>query len=191
MLDFIRGRAVTVKPDRVTVLIGGMGFSVKIPIRVSKNIEKDCEVTLYTSLIIKEEKLEIFGFLEPYERELFLELIKISGIGSTTAMNILSNYDKETLQRIIEQQDIKALSRIPGIGKKTAQRIMLELRGVLPSIQRQKDQLYEDVLSALVNLGYKRSEAKEVLEKFYNKEKDEATLIKECLIAIAGKDSAE
>jgi len=187
MLDFIKGRVINVKPDRVVVQVGGLGFLVKIPLRVSQNIRKEDEVQIYTSLSLKEEKIEVYGFLDVYEKELFEKLIEISGIGPRTAMNIISTYDRETLQRIIEQDDIKALSRVPGIGRKTAQRILLELKGVLPSLKYDKNQIYDDVLSALINLGYKKTDAKEALDKIYDKDKDEATIIKECLTNLAGK----
>ncbi|GAQ95069.1 Holliday junction DNA helicase RuvA [Thermodesulfovibrio aggregans] len=188
MLDFIIGKAVTVKQDRVVVQTGGIGYSIKIPVRLSRYINTDEEVQIYTALILKEELIEIYGFLDSSERDLFEKLIKISGIGPTMAINILSTYDRETLLKIIEDEDIKSLSKIPGVGKKTAQRIFLELKGVLPSLKYERDQRYEDLLSALVSLGYKRLEAKEVLEKVYNNEKDEATIIKEALSILTGKD---
>lgn len=187
MLDFIKGKAVTVKPDRVVIQVGGLGFSVRVPFRISNNIPKDEEVLLYTFLSLKDELFEIYGFLESSEKELFEELIKISGIGPRIAMNIISTYDRETLSRIIEQEDVKSLSRVPSVGRKTAQRILLELKGVLPSLKYEKDQIYEDVLSAMVNLGYKKIAVKEVLDKVYSKDKDEASLIKECLSLLAGK----
>lgn len=187
MLEFIKGRIVTVKPGKVVLQVGELGFSVRVPIRLSQYIQKEQEIKIYTSSILKEESIEIYGFLEPHEKELFEELIKISGIGPKIAMNIISTYDRESLQKIIAEEDLRALSRIPGIGKKTAQRIFVELRGVLPSLKYEKDQIYEDILSALVNLGYKKTEAKEVLEKIYSKDKDEAIIIKECLAALAGR----
>jgi len=188
MLDFIKGKAVTIKPDRVVIQTGAVGYSVKIPLRIAKYINRDEEIQIYTSLIVKEESIEVYGFLDSSERDLFEELIKISGIGPRMAINILSTYDSLSLRKIIEQEDIKSLSKIPGIGKKTAQRIFLELKGVLPSLQYEKDQKYEDILAALVNLGYKRLQAKEVLDKIYEHEKDEATIIRESLSILAGKD---
>lgn len=187
MFEFIKGKVVTVKPDRVVLQVGGIGFSVRVPLRASQHIQKEQEVKIYASSLLKEETIEIYGFLDPYEKELFEELIKISGIGPKIAMNIISTYDKETLQRIIAEEDLKALSRIPGIGRKTSQRIFVELKGVLPSLKYERDQIYEDILSALVNLGYKKTEARDVLEKIYSKEKNEAIIIKECLAVLAGK----
>ncbi len=189
MLDFIKGEAVIIKPNKVVIEVGGIGFSVKVPFRVSQQIQKKDEVQLFTSLNLKEDAIELYGFLEVYERELFEELIKISGIGPTTAMNILSTYDRESLKNILEKEDIKALSRVPGIGKKTAQRILLELRGVLPYFKYEQDQKYDDILAALLNLGYKRNEAKETLDKIYNKDKDEASIIKECLRVLTDKNA--
>lgn len=187
MFEFIKGRVVTVKPDRVVLQTGGLGFSVRVPLRLSQYIQKEQEIKIYTSSILKEESIEIYGFLDPYEKDFFEELIKISGIGPKIAMNIISTYDRETIQKIIAEEDLKALSRIPGIGKKTAQRIFVELKGALPSLKYERDQIYEDILSALVNLGYKKTEAKDVLEKIYSKGKDEAIIIKECLAVLAGK----
>lgn len=187
MLDFIKGKAVVVKPDRIVIDIGGIGFSIKIPLKLSSQIKKDENVLLYTYMSLKEESIELYGFLDPHEKELFMELIKISGIGPRIAVNILSTYDRETLKNIIEQEDVRALSRVPAVGKKTAQRILLELKGVLPSLTHFKDQKFEDILSALINLGYRKNDAKESLEKIYSKDKDEATLIKESLTLLSGK----
>lgn len=187
MFDFIRGKVVTVKPDRLVIEVGGIGFSIRVPFRVSQEIRKEEDVQVYTSVSIKEESIELYGFLELYERELFEELIKISGIGPRTAMNIISTYDRNILQSIIEKEDVKSLSKVPGIGKKTAQRIILELKGALPILEYEKDMKYEDVLLALINLGYKKTEVKEALEKIYDKNKDEASIIKECLVILSSK----
>lgn len=187
MLEFLQGKVVYLKPDKLTINVGSLGIGVRIPLRLAEKIKVGEEVQIYTSLAIKEETLEIYGFSEFYEKELFDQLIKISGIGPRIALNILSTYDLNTLKSIIEQEDIKSLSRVPGIGKKTAQRILLELRGVLPSLHIKEDRVYEDILSALVNLGYRKRDAKEILEKVYSKDKDEAYIIKECLSLLAGR----
>lgn len=187
MLDFIRGKVFKVKPDRVVIDVGGLGFSVRIPVRLSEKLSDTEEVFLYTYLSIKEESSEIYGFIDAQDREIFEELVKISGIGPRIAMNILSTYSRDSLIEIIEQENLKALSKIPSVGKKTAQRIILELKGVLTSLSSEKDQKFDDVLSALINLGYKKTEAKEALEKIYKKEKDEASLIRESLSILSGK----
>lgn len=187
MLDFIRGRVASLKPDRVVIDIGGLGLSVKIPLRVSESLTEKDEVFLYTHLAIREDVSEIYGFTDPKDRELFEELIRISGIGPRIAMNILSTYSRDSFLEIIEQENVKALSKIPSIGKKTAQRVILEFKGILPSLYSERDSKFEDVLSALVNLGFKRSEAKEALERVYRKDKDEATLIRESLITLTSK----
>lgn len=189
MLDFIRGKTVTVKPDRIVIQVGSIGLSVKVPIRVSQLISREDEVQIFTTLTLKEDSIELYGFLELYEKELFEELIKISGIGPRTAINIISTYDRDTLQNIIEKEDIKSLSKVPGIGKKNAQRIILELKGVLPSLTYEQDRIFEDILLALVNLGYKKIEAKETLEKVYDKNKDEASIIKDCLLLLSSKNA--
>lgn len=191
MIDFLTGKIVSVKPGKLTIQVGSIGFSVKIPLRTSQILRSDQEVRIYTTMVLREEEVEVYGFMEYYEKELFDELIKISGIGPRTAMNIISTYNREELQGIIENDDVKSLSKVPGIGKKTAQRILLELKGVLPVIQRERDIKYEDVLSALVNLGYKKIDVKEVLDRIYTKDKDEAALIKESLNLLAGKHAEQ
>lgn len=188
MLNLVQGKIISVKPDRVVVKVGQLGLSIRIPIRISKEINENEEFLFYTSLTVKEDKVELYGFLDSYERDLFEKLLNLSGIGPKTAMNILSTYDKSTLQRIIETDDLKSLGKVPGIGKKNAQRILLELKGVLPQFKYEIDQRFEDILSALINLGYKRKETREVLEKVYHKDKDEETIIKECLVALSGKN---
>ncbi len=187
MFEFLIGKIVSLKPDKLIIQVGSIGFGVKIPLKVSQFIKEGQEIQIYTSVALKEESIEIYGFLEPYEKELFDQLIKISGIGPITAMNIISTYDLTTLQNIIEKEDLKLLSRVPGIGKKTAQRILLELKGVLPSLKYEYDRIYDDILIALVNLGYKKTDAKEVLDKVYSKDKNEASIIKECLNILVGR----
>ncbi|MCX8034387.1 MAG: Holliday junction branch migration protein RuvA [Thermodesulfovibrio sp.] len=189
MFEFLKGKIVSIKPDKLIILVGSIGFGVKVPLKTFQFVRNEQEIQIYTSVVIKEETIEIYGFLELYEKELFDELIKISGIGPITAMSIISTYDRDNLENIIEKDDVKSLSRVPGIGKKTAQRILLELKGVLPSLKYELDRRYEDILSALVNLGYKKTDARGVLEKVYSKEKDEASIIKECLNLLAGKNA--
>lgn len=187
MFEFLKGKIVSLKPDKLIIQVGSIGFGVKVPLKIVQFLKNEQEIQIYTSVAIKEEKIEIYGFLELYEKELFDELINISGIGPITAMNIISTYDRDTLQNIIEKEDIKSLSRVPGIGKKTAQRILLELKGVLSTLKYEQDRRFEDIVSALVNLGYKKTDAKEVLDKVYSKDKDEALVIKECLYLLASK----
>ncbi|MCX7988083.1 MAG: Holliday junction branch migration protein RuvA [Thermodesulfovibrio sp.] len=187
MFEFLKGKIVSLKPDKLIIQVGSIGFGVKVPLKINQFVRNGEEIQIYTSVALKEETVEIYGFLELYEKELFDQLIKISGIGPRTAMNIISTYDVESLQNIIEKEDTKSLSRVPGIGKKTAQRILLELKGVLPTLKYEQDRSYEDILSALINLGYKKTDAKEVLERVYSKDKDEASIIKECLNLLVSK----
>lgn len=181
MFEFLRGKVVSLKPDKLIIQVCSVGLGVRVPLKISQLIKEGEEIQIYTTVVLKDESMEIYGFLEQDEKKLFDQLTKIPGIGPRTAMNIISTYDLNTLQNIIEREELKLLSRVPGIGKKTAQRILLELKGVMPSLKYERDREYEDILTALINLGYKKVDAKEALDKVYSKDKDESSIIKECL----------
>lgn len=127
-------------------------------------------VKVYTWLYHREDQMRLFGFLNPAERSLFLDLTKVDGIGPKQALKILSGLDGAALETALEEGDIARLQSIPGIGKKTAQKMILTLKGQLTTVQEsgrqtvQKKSEFEDIIIALADMGYERKRAAEAVE---------------------------
>ncbi len=167
MISIIRGRILNKTPTSVTVDVGGIGFSLSVPLSTSQKIgDVGVNVLLYTRMELSKDGIHFYGFSTEEERQLFDLITSIQGIGSKAALKILSGLNREELERIIEENDVKALSEIKGVGRKKASRIIFELKGRV----FQKPEVNEDAIKALVSLGLKRNEAKERLKKIPNAE---------------------
>lgn len=177
MIALIRGELAYKSIDHVIIDVGGVGYRLHIPLSTFYSLPDDGEVSLFTHTHVREDALLLYGFLSMEEKELFVTLIGISGVGPKLAVNILSNIPAPDLKRAIVSEDIKRLSGLPGIGKKTAERLVLELKDKIGKLEnlseelgeeqstvKPSDALIDDVLSALVNLGYKEAQARKVLE---------------------------
>lgn len=176
MIALLRGTLAYKSSDHVIIDVGGVGYRLFIPLSTFYSIPESGEVALFTYTHVREDALLLYGFLTMEEKELFATLIGISGIGPKLAVNILSHIPAKDLKRAIAGGDIKRLSSLPGIGKKTAERLVLELKdkvGPLHDLPEADDSkfggtaagdLVNDVISALVNLGYKENQARKVLE---------------------------
>ncbi len=177
MIALVRGTLAYKSIDHVIIDVGGVGYRLSIPLSTFYSLPETGEVSLFTHTHVREDALLLFGFLSLEEKELFIILIGISGVGPKLAVNILSHIPVGDLKRAIAEGDIKRLSGLPGIGKKTAERLVLELKdkvGPINDLPASSDAtavvgstagaLINDVLSALVNLGYKENLARKVLE---------------------------
>jgi Holliday junction DNA helicase RuvA len=162
-------------PGRIVVDVQGVGYDVQVPLSTFYVIgELGAAVHLRVHTHVREEVIALYGFATPLEQALFERLIAISGIGPKLALAVLSGIEPPDLLRAIRAQDVARLTAIPGVGKKTAERIGLELKDRLPaSLQAvadslkppaPEDQLREDLLSALVNLGYQRTPAEKAID---------------------------
>jgi Holliday junction DNA helicase RuvA len=170
VIGSLRGKLITRRPDSVIVDVNGVGYTVHVPLHVLPDLPGEGrEVFLHIHTHVREDSLQLFGFLSEDEKKVFLALLGISGIGPKMALNVLSGISHNDFLDAIETEDVALLCRVPGLGKKTAHRLILELREKLPSPSGAKDRLFDDTLSALVNLGYKKAVAQEVLEKAYKK----------------------
>jgi holliday junction DNA helicase RuvA len=174
LIALLRGRISEKHPQRVIVDVGGVGYDVQVPLSTFYNLgEPGTEVILRVHTHVREDAIALFGFVTPLELELFERLIAISGVGPRLALAVLSGIDPAELVRAVRLQDVARLTAIPGIGKKTAERIGLELKDRLPaSLQAEvtrprspADELRDDVISALLNLGYQRVPAEKATEK--------------------------
>jgi len=174
MIAHLRGKLISKHPNQAIVEAAGVGYDVSITIPTFSELPGlGAEVALFIHTHVREDSLALFGFLRAEEKQLFEKLISVSGIGPKLAITILSGMPAETMVASIKGNNIAALTRIPGIGKKTAERMVLELRdklesvGVAPSAAAASP-VEEDVLSALVNLGYQRPLAEKALARLGN-----------------------
>jgi Holliday junction DNA helicase RuvA len=176
MIAFLRGRVLEKQPNRVIVDVGGVGYDVAVPLSTYYvSGEPGSEISLRVHTHVREDQLALYGFATPLELAIFERLISVSGIGPKLALSVLSGMEARDLTNAIQRGDIARLTRIPGVGKKTAERIVVELRDRLPkavdtdegvSVPADRtDPLRDDVVSALANLGYHRHAIEKVLEK--------------------------
>ncbi|MEW6001504.1 MAG: Holliday junction branch migration protein RuvA [Nitrospirota bacterium] len=188
MIGSLRGKLINKNPDHIIVEVGGVGYQVNVPLNtLSVFPEEGNEIFLHVYTHVREDSLQLYGFTEEDEKRIFTTLLGITGIGPKMALNILSGISHDELLHAIETEDVAMLCRIPGLGKKTAHRLILELKEKLPSPKEKRDRFFEDTLSALINLGYKKSIAKESLEKAYKKGyNDIEGLLKEALKYLTG-----
>jgi holliday junction DNA helicase RuvA len=170
MIAHLHGRLLFKHPNQAIVEAGGVGYDVTISIPTFSAMPAEgAEVSLFIHTHIREDAIALFGFLRADEKQLFEKLISVSGIGPKLAIAVLSGMQPQATVAAIRSNDLAALSRIPGIGKKTAERMVLELRDKLDQFVgapvKAASPVEEDVLSALVNLGYQRSAVERALER--------------------------
>lgn len=171
MIAHLRGRLLSKHPNQAVVETSGVGYDVTITVSTFSDLpEAGSEVALHIHTHVREDQIALYGFLRPAEKKLFEKLITVSGIGPKLAVTILSGMPADDLARAIRSNDIARLTKIPGIGKKTAERMVLELRDKLPEVAGAAaapvltmSAMEEDVVSALVNLGYQRAAAEKAL----------------------------
>lgn len=200
MFEYIKGILVSITPDRAVIDVGGIGYLLSTPLSVfSKMPQIGKEVTFYISSVIREDSHKNFGFLSLEERDFFEKVSSVSGIGPKTALALIGHLDSSALQAAITTANTTILSKIPGIGKKTAERLIVELRDkVLKGLKKspipapskksltKEDEMTNDALSALMNLGYNSLQAQNALKLALEKEtpKDLSSLIKAALSGI-------
>jgi Holliday junction DNA helicase RuvA len=162
MIGRLQGRLAAKQPPQVVLDVAGVGYEVDVPMSTFYSLPAIGEpVTLYTHLVVREDAHTLYGFATLEERAAFRQLIRISGVGARTALSVLSGLSVSDLAQAVIAQDHSRLTKIPGIGKKTAERLLLELRGKLAdaSVSPAQEQS-ADVLNALLALGYSDNEAR-------------------------------
>ncbi|MDP2166921.1 MAG: Holliday junction branch migration protein RuvA [Thermodesulfovibrionales bacterium] len=173
MIGSLRGRLLIKRPDNLIVEAGGVGYQVNVPLSMLSDLpEEGRDVFLHIYTHVREDAFQLYGFTDEGGKKIFMLLLGVTGIGPKAALNILSGISPSGLMKAVETEDVSALTRLPGLGKKTAERLVLELRGKLPARAEgagPKDMLYEDALSALLNFGYRRPDALEAVEKAHKK----------------------
>ncbi len=163
MISHLRGKLLKRGEDFLVIDVHGVGFRVRVPTSTLDALGLEgSEAELYTHLQVREDDLSLFGFATEDELSLFQTVLTVSGIGPRAALNILSSAAPNTIRAAIAQGDLEALTGIPGIGKKTAQRLVLELKGKIDLRGEETPELSsldQEVVAVLVNLGYSAAEA--------------------------------
>ena len=178
MIGFLRGKLAAKHPPQLLVDVGGVGYEVEAPMSTFYGLPGvGAEVHLFTHLVVREDAHVLFGFGTERERSLFRELIKVSGVGPRIALAILSGVTVDEFHRCIEAQDVATLVRVPGIGRKTAERLVIEMRDRLkglagpafvpgsPPPASGPGSAQSEAFAALVSLGYKPPEVTRLLQK--------------------------
>ena len=176
MIALLRGVLVEKHPNQAIVEAGGVGYDVNIPVSTFTHLpDAGTEVRLRIHTHVREDALTLYGFMTAEEKTLFERLIGVSGIGPGVAMKVLSGLAAPDLIRAIQRGEVDRLVRIPGVGKKTAERMVLELRDKLPAVASEGGEagappaalsaIDQDVLSALLNLGCARAQAEAAVRK--------------------------
>jgi Holliday junction DNA helicase RuvA len=170
MIAHLRGKLLAKHPNQIIVETCGVGYEVNISVATFSELPANgSEVALHIHTHVREDVIALYGFFRPAEKQLFEKLMTVSGIGAKLAITILSGMAADEMAAAIRGNDVARLTRIPGIGKKTAERMVLELRDKLPAAGTSApavpalSAIEEDVMSALVNLGYQRAAAEKAL----------------------------
>ncbi len=199
MISYIQGKLTEINPSFVVVDCNGVGYKLLIPASVFTSLpQKDKQIKMYTSFITRELSQTLYGFLLKEERNLFEELITINGVGPKLALSLIGHLPLDKMHQAIGEKDILAISQVPGIGKKTAERLLFELRNRLTksnknfslsdfAIKIENDpqkQKIQDAINALINLGYNQIVAQNAIKKSLKSSPDKidlAILIKDSL----------
>lgn len=192
MFEYIKGKIATLTPTTAVIETAGIGYVVNISLTTYTGLNGRDDIRLFLHQVVREDAHLLFGFLEPEERELFRLLISVSGIGASTAMMMLSAYPVAELREAILTENVNILKSIKGIGAKTAQRVIIELKdkvgktGATGTVFAQADQTSrEEAISALMMLGFQKKAIEKTLDAILKKE---PTLSVEQLIKIALKN---
>lgn len=198
MIGYLEGKLRQKTPDYILLDVNGVGYFLQVPLSTFYELPGlGRAASLFVHTHVREDALQLYGFRTSEEKETFLHLIAVNGVGPRLAVNILSGIQPGELHQAVKNQDRKRLQSIPGVGKKTAERILLELRDRLklgaeadtgPSVPLVPEDTYSDALSALLNLGYRPTEAGKALgqaQKRLGPGPPLESLLKEALRALA------
>jgi Holliday junction DNA helicase RuvA len=190
MFAYIKGQLVYSSPTIAVLEANGIGYKICIPANLFARLPQlGCEAQLHTSFVVREQSQTLYGFSSGQERDLFETLLTVTGIGPKTALSLIGHLSAFELQHAISNGDLKAISRVPGIGKKTAERLIIEMRDKLgnlftvdPSdlavyrVSDPKAQTIGDAMSALISLGYNQVVAQKAIKKTLNDQPEDIDL---------------
>jgi len=186
MIGRLRGILLEKQPPELLIETSGVAYEVQASMQTFYQLPLiNQEIILYTHLIIREDAHQLYGFYNKQERVLFRALLKVNGVGPKLALTILSSSSPEEFVRCVNQRDTASLVRLPGVGKKTAERLIIEMRDrvinddfIVPSSSNLINSAYQDAMSALIALGYKPPEASRVLQNIASENQSSEELIR-------------
>lgn len=192
MIDYVKGEIASLTPTLCVLETCGVGFGINITLTAYQQLQSQTSARLYVYESIKEDAFQLFGFITPEERETFLLLISVSGVGAGTARMILSTYSADELIRIISSGDVNSIKRVKGIGLKTAQRIIVDLKDKMNSVGASDvsiplagggNEKADEAISALVALGFQQAASAKVVNAIIAKDSSLSTgaIIKQAL----------
>ena len=191
MIGYLHGKIISKKPTKLLLDVGGVGYLVNISINTFEKLSDKTEVSLFTHLSVREDAMDLYGFFSVAEKEMFELLIGVSGIGPKSAQSILSGIQIDDLKDALKAGNVSRLISIPGIGRKTAERLMIELRDKIDSVSETGETVTfgvstvrGDAIAALVNLGYNQKIAERAVRSVTDKSPNISIedLIKEALM---------
>ncbi|HSP86735.1 MAG TPA: Holliday junction branch migration protein RuvA [Ignavibacteriaceae bacterium] len=177
MIGYLNGKIISLKPTKLLLDVGGVGYSVNISINTFENISDKKEISLHIYTSVKEDSITLFGFFNETEKEMFELLISVNGIGPKLGLSILAGIQVNELKEAIESGNVSRLIAIPGVGRKTAERVVLELRSKVDKIKESEGQsisysIKQEAISALTTLGYNYKMAGNVVRDILSSSKD-------------------
>ncbi len=180
MYEYIKGKLIEVDTQKAIIDVNGVGYKIYIPASIYQDLMDKDTILLYISHVVKEDSQSLFGFLTKLQRSVFEMLITVSGIGAKTAILLLGHLEIDNLHIAIENADIRLISKVPGIGKKTAERLILELKDKFKALNQKyenqqfgkKATIVSDAIAALMNLGYNPSQAGKAVKAAIKNEED-------------------
>ena len=191
MIGFLRGKLAFKAPPLLMLDVNGVGYELEAPMTVFYNLPAlGAEIILHTHLVVREDAHILFGFLTETDRAMFRTLIKVNGVGPKLALAILSGQSAEEFQRCIHDNDTQTLVRLPGVGKKTAERLVIEMRDRLPDltpstgssvIGKPVNNAKQEAISALCSLGYKPLDAGKMVQNINTEGKNCEDIIRQAL----------
>ncbi|MFM6934043.1 MAG: Holliday junction branch migration protein RuvA [Flavobacteriales bacterium] len=188
MIGRLNGRLIEKNPTDLLIECGGVGYEVKISLNTFSQLGNDEAVQVFTKLIVREDAHILYGFANKEEREMFNHLISVSGIGPNTAMIMLSSLVPDEIAQAILSEDVTTIQKIKGIGTKTAQRVIIDLKSKVAKMELSSENIFTsnnrnrfDALNALVSLGFDKKSADKVLDKIDTGTQSVEELIKEAL----------
>jgi Holliday junction DNA helicase RuvA len=188
MIGHLNGKLVEKNPTELIVECGGVGYEVKISLNTFSALGSDEAIKIFTKLVVREDAHILYGFASKEEREMFNHLVSVSGIGPNTAMIMLSSLVPDEIAHAIQSEDVRTIQSIKGIGAKTAQRVIIDLKDKMLKMVFSSENIFNqnntnrfDALTALVSLGFDKKSAEKVLDKIDTGTQTVEQLIKEAL----------
>jgi len=202
MISFIKGKLLEKEPSSLLIDVNGLGYEVSVPMTTFYSLgDVNTEISLYTHFVVREDAQLLYGFKSKVDKKVFQELIKVSGVGARTAIAILSGMDCKTLLHCIENKDYGLLATVPGIGKKTAERLVVEIYDNILKLANEicgytsadssqaeisqktslNTSIFNEAVDALLALGYKSKEAEKMIRSVINDSKNVEDVIRKAL----------